>query len=106
MITDLNSLNAPPGDVPTATGAPAARWPEAHLAVAAATLPQQVELAAEAVELDEDLETALTRGLPAWFPVVARAAMEVFDEGLRSVFHKGISSSEPSTIDSTVLCDF
>lgn len=106
MITDLNSLNAPPGDVPTATGAPAARWPGAHLAVAANTLLQRAELAAEAVELDEDLETAITRGLLAWFPVVARAAREVFDEGLRSVFHKGVSSSEPSTIDSTVLCDF
>jgi len=106
VITDPGSLGAPPGDVPAATLALAARCPEAHPAVAATTLLQQAELAAGTVEPDQELEPSSTRGVPARFPVGSRAAREVFDEGLRSVFHKGVSRSEPPTVDTTVSCDF
>ncbi len=46
VITDSDSLGTPPGDVPTAMRALAARWAEAHPAVAATTLLQQAEQAA------------------------------------------------------------
>jgi len=48
VITDSDSLGTPPGDVPAATRALAARWAEAHPAVAATTLLDQAELAAAA----------------------------------------------------------
>jgi len=46
VITDSDSLGTPPGDVPAAIQALAARWAEAHPAVAATTLLEQAELAA------------------------------------------------------------
>ncbi len=48
MITDSDSLGTPPGDVPAAMRALAARWAEAHPAVAATTLLEQAEMAGAA----------------------------------------------------------
>ncbi|MDA8330202.1 MAG: hypothetical protein M0027_03160, partial [Candidatus Dormibacteraeota bacterium] len=48
VITDSGSLDTPEGDTQAAIQALAARWAEAHPAVAATTLLQQAELAAAA----------------------------------------------------------
>jgi hypothetical protein len=48
VITDSSSLDTPEGDTQAAIQALAARWAEAHPAVAATTLLQQAELAAAA----------------------------------------------------------
>ncbi|MHB8330915.1 MAG: AAA family ATPase, partial [Candidatus Dormibacteria bacterium] len=48
VITDSDSLGTPPGDVPAAMQALAARWAEAHPAVAATTLLEQAAQAAAA----------------------------------------------------------
>ncbi len=52
VITDSDSLGTPPGDVPAAMQALAARWAEAHPSVAASTLLEQAELAAQPPELE------------------------------------------------------
>ncbi|MHB8330621.1 MAG: MobF family relaxase [Candidatus Dormibacteria bacterium] len=62
VITDSDSLGTPPGDVPAAMQALAARWAEAHPSIAASTLLEQAELAAqspEAAALEEEPETEL-----------------------------------------------
>jgi hypothetical protein len=53
VITDSDSLGTPPGDVPAATQALAARWAEAHPAVAASTLFEQAAQAAIAAAKPE-----------------------------------------------------
>jgi len=62
VITDSDSLGTPPGDVPAAMRALAARWAEAHPSIAASTLLEQAELAAqspEAAALEEEPEAQL-----------------------------------------------
>ncbi|MDA8395869.1 MAG: relaxase domain-containing protein [Candidatus Dormibacteraeota bacterium] len=59
VITDSDSLGTPPGDVLAAMRALAARWAEVHPAVAATTLLEQAEMAADtssAVDVEEELD--------------------------------------------------
>jgi conjugative relaxase-like TrwC/TraI family protein len=58
VVTDSDSLGTPQGDTQAALQALAARWAEAHPAVAATTLLEQAELAADtssAVDVEEEL---------------------------------------------------
>ncbi len=69
VITDSSSLDTPEGDTQAALQALAARWAEAHPAVAASTLLQQAELAAAApaepaLEPEAELEPAETAPEP------------------------------------------
>ena len=82
VITDADSLGTPPGDVPAAMQALAARWAEAHPAVAATTLLEQTEQATDTVataEVEEELEAepeaareppASSRGLESGWTLV------------------------------------
>jgi len=56
VITDSDSLGTPPGDVPAAIQALAARWAEAHPSVAASTLLEQAELE-EKLEQEPEAES-------------------------------------------------